>query len=151
MRDHRPIWTICVVLVMPLATAGMAAGPNEPTTVKPLSAEEKQLLAGLLKQFLVDSQGAQRVRVHRTMRTAWGTTEEADQEGWLVAGRGGQPDRVYFMDADSIPAPKNLTKIDFVAACRARWVPKKGLKAEEKEDEFAQMRRDSDDAFAQMQ
>ncbi len=148
--DHWPTWTRRFALFILLSTGGMATGQNEPTAAKPLSAADKQLLAGLLKQFLVDPQGAQRVRVTVARRTVWGTTEKVSREGWLRTGQSGQPARVYFTDGENIPAPKDLTKIDFVAACRARWALKREAKANENEDEFAKMRRDSDATFARM-
>src|SRR5262249_40377211 len=137
-------------LLLPLSTAGTAAGHNDPAEAEPLAAEEKQLLDGLFEQLLFDPKGAQRVRVKIAMRTAWGGSEQVEREGWLRAGTGGQPDRVYFTDGENIVAPESLTKIDFISACRARWAPKKEPKAKAGQDKIELLFADRDTSFAQM-
>jgi hypothetical protein len=90
-----------------------------------------------VKQFLFDPRGAQRVRVATTVRTVQASPRPIVREGWLVAGTRDRPPRVYFTDGDYIAAPadKNITKVDFLAACRARYAPTKKDKRENDEPE----------------
>src|SRR5262249_20789107 len=73
------------------------------------------------------------------VRTVWAASQETTVEGWLVAGKDGKSGRVYFTDGASISAPpdKELKKIDFRAACKARYAA-----AARKQDEQDDPRRD---------
>ncbi len=110
-----------------------------------LTAEDKKYLDGLMKEFLFDPNGAERVTVKVVVRTVWASSRDTTAEGWLVAGKDGKPGRVFFTDGASMPAPdeKEMKKIDFKAACKARYaaVPKK-----KDENEFP----DRDETFRKM-
>ncbi len=90
-----------------------------------LSAEGKKFLDSLMKDFLFDPKGAQRVSVKLPVRTIWGTSEQIQAAGWFVPGKDGEPGRVYFTDGASIPAPpaKEMKQIDLVAICKTRYTP----------------------------
>jgi hypothetical protein len=132
----KPLSQASIALVIPWLAGWLAdtrgAVAADPQNVPALTAKDREFLAGLVKQFLFDPKGAQRVRVQTIRRTAWRTAQEALREGWLVAGAKDQPDRVYFTDGESIPAPgaKALTWIDFEAACQARLPAKEKVRAE---------------------
>jgi len=102
-----------------------------------LTAEDKKYLDGLMKEFLFDPIGAERVSVKANIHTIWGVPNEVEIECWLVPGKVGRPGRVYFTDETWIPAPadKDIKKIDFVAACQGRYAAVPKPKAEEKKDE----------------
>ena len=106
---------LAVLLLMPLG--GRTDGGQKPS---PLTAEDKIYLDSLLKEFLFDPQGAERVAVKTLVRTAKGASSEEICEGWLVRGQDGAPDRVYFADGASISAPPEpeRKKVDFPARCR---------------------------------
>ncbi len=91
-----------------------------PPAQEKLSAEDRQFLDGLLQEFLFDPKGARRVLVKTSRRTVWAASRVDLRQGWLVPARGKQPARVYFTDGESIPAPKGMTEVDFVASCRRR-------------------------------
>ena len=88
-----------------------------------LTADDKKHLDGLMKEFLFDPTGGERVRVNIVVRTVWGEEGKREVAGWFVPGKEGKPGRVYFTDGDSIPVPpeKEMKKVDFVAACQARY------------------------------
>src|SRR5262249_5604574 len=71
----------------------------------------------------------QRVHVKVTVRTVWAESGQVMAEGWLVPAKDGKPAQVAFTDGASMPAPpdKDIKKVDFVAACKARYTaePKK--------------------------
>jgi hypothetical protein len=92
-----------------LATPGQSA-PQPPDPPKTLSAEDKKFLDELMAEFLFDPKGAERVRFG---------DEDFPRTVWLVKGKSGEKDRVFFTDGCSIPAPDNLEKDDFVDAYRA--------------------------------
>jgi hypothetical protein len=122
-----PGWFLSAVLplvALLLPAPAPAAGP--------LTAEDRRFLDKLLDDFLFDPQGAERVRVKTTVRTAWANTVGVERDGWLVAGKDGEPARVHFTDGASIPAPdeKKIKKVDFVDACRQR-LNKEGAAGEE--------------------
>jgi len=121
-------------LLVCLLTAVAAFGdPGPPTVVtlrergKPatLSKADRDFLDCLISEFLFDPKGAVRVCIHAgairpTRPFSWGGDT---REGWLVGGRGREPDRVYFADGESTPAPppERTEQIDFFAACRQRY------------------------------
>ena len=100
----------------------------------------KEFIDGLFEQFLFDPTGAERVRIKTTGNTAWAESREIEREGWLVAGKKEQPARVYFTDGESMSVidAKNITRIDFLASCQARFAEKEKLS---KEDKFHERRR----------
>jgi hypothetical protein len=108
-----------------------------------LSGEDKKYLDGLMKDFIFDPAGAERVAVKVTVRSVWGGAGESLAEGWHVVGKDGKLGRVYFTDGASIPAPAENArkKIDFVAECKARYTGKKLVKENSDDDPFDRMRR----------
>src|SRR5437660_12216631 len=80
--------------------------------------EDEKLLETLLRDFLFDPRGAERVQVTLKEPGWYGEPKEVKREGWLVRDKAG--DRVYFTDGDSIPAPseEKITKVDFVERCK---------------------------------
>ena len=126
--------TIAALLVLATAALSPGQGPS-------LTAEDKKLLDGLFKDTLFDPQGAQRVRVQVTMRTVWADTVQAEREGWYLPAAGGKPAQVVFTDGEAIPLPpgKEITKVDFLAACRQRYAP--DAKGDTKDDAFGGMKR----------
>src|SRR5438128_2749662 len=119
-----------------LATAALSPGQGPS-----LTAEDKKLLDDLYKDTLFDPQGAQRVRIQVTMRTVWADTVQAEREGWYLPAAGGKPAQVVFTDGEAIPLPpgKEITKVDFLAACRQRYAP--DAKGDTKDDAFGGMKR----------
>lgn len=135
-----------VLGVAVVAPAGCRAPADDKEKEPTLTAEDKTLLDGLFKDFLFDPTGAERVSVKATVRTVWAASREAEVEGWLVPGKDGKPGRVYFTDGGSIPAPpeKAVKKVDFKAACKARYSP-----APKKPDDKGGP--DRDDTFRKME
>lgn len=130
---------LCLMLtaLLPLTDIGWPQTTHD----KPvLTAQDKEYLEGLMKEFVFDPKGAVRVRVKTIVRTAWGASDDAPSEGWLVVGKDGRDGRVYFTDGESIPAPakKQMEKINFNAACMARYTAKP--KQDEKSDVDAHFR-----------
>jgi hypothetical protein len=107
-----------------------------------LSGEDAKYLNKLLKDFLFDPAGAERVSVKVIVRSVWGSASEVPTDGWYVPGKNGKPGRVYFTDGASIAAPAEdaREKVDFVAKCKARYSDKKPAK---EEDVFGRMRRNA--------
>src|SRR5215213_1094543 len=95
-----------------------------------LSAEDAAYLEALIGEFLCDPRGATRVRVggpagptRVTFRHGRLVSEDGDsRDGWLVRGRKGQADRVFFADGESIPATaRQLRQLDFEALCKRQY------------------------------
>ena len=107
--------TACLALAI-IACAALAGSASAQQGNPSLSKDDKKLLESLLKDFLFDPKGAERVRVVLRPRTPWQPDEEV-REGWLVKAKSG--DRVYFTDGDSILAPhkSRITKVPFLAKC----------------------------------
>ncbi|QEL20687.1 hypothetical protein [Limnoglobus roseus] len=129
----------CVVLVV-LLVAEFAVPPaaaDEPT----LAAADKKYLDGLMADFLFDPKGAERVAVPVVVRTVWATADEGTTEGWLVPAKDGKPGRVHFTDGASIPIPPDpkVKKVDFVAACKARYTAPAPKKGDADDDTFRKM------------
>jgi hypothetical protein len=107
-----------------------------------------------MKEFLFDPKGAERVAVKTVVRSVWAGAGEVTAEGWFVAGTDGKPGRVYFTDGASIPAPpeKEMKRVDFKAACKARYagVPKKkdDKDGPDRDDVFRKMRLTAEGAVA---
>jgi hypothetical protein len=112
---------LAVLLLMPVG--GRTDDVQKAST---LTAEDKKYLDSLMKEFLFDPQGAERVSVKTLVRTVRGTSSEEICEGWFVRGADGAPDRVYFADGASILAPpeRDRKKVDFPARCKARFAPR---------------------------
>src|SRR5262245_996856 len=111
--------------------SGPAKRPAHPLPGGDLSAEDARYLDALVEEFLFDPRGAVRVRVggpDGPMRFAIRgdrivTTGGDGRDGWLVRGRNGQPDRIYFADGESISAAgQSFHQIDFEALCERRYV-----------------------------
>src|SRR5436305_11075534 len=87
-----------------------AKEPGRPLPGGDLSAEDAAYLEALIGEFLFDPRGATRVRLggpdgpdQVTLRD--GRLVLDGRDGWLVRGRKGEADRVYFADGESITAP----------------------------------------------
>src|SRR5262245_6115426 len=110
-----------------LSFAVIASAAHAQKKGKDTNAEDEKLLRGLLRDFLFDPKGAQRVEVAVKVRSVWASAGEMNVQGWLVKRKDGE--RVYFTDGASVPAPVEQlrNKIDFVAECKKRYgdVPKK--------------------------
>src|SRR5262249_10185746 len=112
------------------ASAAALGGPGRPTALtveglrKPtvLTKADRDFLDCLISEFLFDPKGAVRVRIPASaIRPRRPFDSPGDtREGWLVRGRGGEPDRVYFADGESTPAPPpdRMHQVSFVTACR---------------------------------
>lgn len=138
-------------LRLPLALAALLAAtaiPPVPAADKELAltAEGKKYLDGLLKEFLFDPKGGERVAVKTVVRSVWASAGEAQAEGWFVPAPEGKPGRVYFTDGAAVPAPApaEMKKLDFKAACKARYaaVPEKKAGPDDlnPDDTFRKMR-----------
>jgi hypothetical protein len=138
MNPHRLSLTLPLLLAVALAVAAPVASRQKPA----LTAEDRKYLDGLMKDFLFDPQGAERVSIKMVVRTVWTDTEVVQVGGWFVPGKGDMPGRVYFTDGASVAAPpaKEMTRIDFAAACKARYAA-----APPKKDDF-----DRDEIFNKM-
>lgn len=80
---------------------------------KALATEDERLLESLLRDFLFDPKGAERVRVvvkHQYF--------EEKRDGWLVKKDSGN--RIFFADGESVPAPvgDKLIDVDYLARCK---------------------------------
>jgi len=97
--------------------------PDAQPLPKRLSAADVQFLESLLKEFLFDPpKGAKRVRFKAPAHVPGESRpEQVEREGWLDPGNNGAEARVYFTDGESLAAPKELTDVDFITACRRRY------------------------------
>jgi len=89
-----------------------------------LTQADEKLLERLLREFLFDPQGAERVAVNVPNRTkGYGKNLEIT-EGWCVRGTMGKPDVVHFTDGTivEVQPQHELQKVDFLAACRGRYI-----------------------------
>ena len=69
-----------------------------------LSAADAKLLEGLLRDFLFDPTGAQRVEATLRSKPRWSDEERTyNKVGWLVKAKDGN--RLYFTDGSSKTAP----------------------------------------------
>jgi hypothetical protein len=97
---------LTITATAPLCQSGQESKPR-------VSKDDARLLESLLRDFLFDPMGAERVRV--SVRLPW-DEDQQPRDGWLVREK--TCDRVYFTDGESMPAPATRTKIDFIAVCR---------------------------------
>jgi hypothetical protein len=129
----------CILFVLSLWVTGEAVHAEKKIT------EDEKLLQGLLKDFLFDPKGAERVEVAVKIREVRGSAGQVKVQGWLVKAKEG--DRVYFTDGASVPAPVEQlrTKIDFVAKCKKLYADaaKKIADPDNPRDPFAKMRRNA--------
>ncbi len=122
-------------LLLSIGLLGHATAADKAPT---LTAEDKKFLEGLMKDFLFDPKGAERVTFKMIGPSIWGLKNEEPAEGWLVPGRDGNAARVYFADGHSIVAStaKEMTKVDFVSACRVFYVPSPRKEFEDRVEEY---------------
>ena len=108
------------------------AVPLEPWAKAVLGKEDKKLLDSLFKDLLFDPKNALRVEVKvpayqipatSHFRYSIGSLQhKVTAEGWLVRGKRGESDRIYFIDGESIPVPAGkMTPVDFVGQCKQRY------------------------------
>ena len=106
------------------------AGPARPRPGGELAAEDARYLDWLVEDFLFDPRHAVYVRVATPGspdRLAWESPAVArlvrdTRDGWLVRGTGGAPDRIHFLDGESIPVPATgVRQLDFEVHCAARY------------------------------
>src|SRR5437762_850310 len=110
---------LALAALLLVATAALS-----PAQQPAFSADDKKLLDDLLKDTLFDPKGTQRVRVKLPVRTAWADMVQAEREGWYVPAAAGKPARVHFTDGEVLTVtPTEITKVDFLAACRKRYAP----------------------------
>lgn len=98
------------------------AVPLEPWARAVLSKDDRKLLDSLLKDLLFDPKGAVRVSFEvpaHQVPAAFilpdrNLNRSVTTEGWLVKGKNGQSDRIFFFDGDSIPVPAGkITHLDY--------------------------------------
>jgi hypothetical protein len=122
-----------VSILLALLVLAASARPA-PAAAKPpaLSAADEQYLERPLKELLFDPTGAERVEFWTLIRTVWAKAEVRETEGWLVAGKKGEPGRIYFADGASISAEDvtDLKKVGFRAACLANAGARRGRASE---------------------
>jgi hypothetical protein len=140
MHVHR------LFLALALLCAAACVGRSRAEEKEPvLTDDDRKYLDGLMKEFLFDPQGAERVAVKVVVRSVWGSAGEGAAEGWFVPGKGDRPGRVFFTDGASVSAPpeKEMKKVDFLAACKARYaaVPEKKKDDPDDDEVFRRMRR----------
>jgi hypothetical protein len=121
---------ICLSLGSPVHPP-LAAERAPPMRGGYLAPEDAFLLDFIVHEFLFDPKHAVRVRVPvpvRRMQLEYtfqfrGEKEEIEfREGWLVRGSNGQPDRVYFIDGESMPAPRGkIRPLNFERQCEKRY------------------------------
>jgi hypothetical protein len=87
-----------------------------------LSKDDEKFLESLMRTFLFDPRGAERVQVIvKTPQPPVGSRTET-REGWLVREKAG--DKIVFADGEHIPAPAKdqITKVDFLAKCQKLYM-----------------------------
>src|SRR5262245_14560938 len=104
------------LLSLPLVLSLALQSTAKQATDKSLAKEDQQLLQAVLRDFLFDPEGTERVEIR--------AGERDSRFGWMsIKNR----DWVFFTDGDRIPAPKDRTKIakvNFIGKCReafAKW------------------------------
>jgi hypothetical protein len=115
--------TAAVVAVV--SCVGLAGPDPAREGVKHLAKEDEKLLQSLLRDFLFDPRGTERVQVMvEGLGGRFGSDKQEPREGWLVKRKGG--DQVFFTDGESMPAPPKdrISKVDFLAKCRKLYAGK---------------------------
>ncbi len=136
MRAHPFSFVVAVLF------SSMVVMPAHAAQVSPsLTAADKKYLDDLMKEFLFDPNGAERVAVKTVVRTIWKSSEEMTTEGWFVAGNDGKSGQVFSTDGALIPAPadKEMKKLDFLAVCKARYT--EATKKKDAKEERAEVSR----------
>jgi hypothetical protein len=145
-----------VILVSACATGGIAAwlhfhkstelrepqaSEDEQSSGKPvaLTDGEKKELDELIRDFLFDPNGAERVSFRVTVYSPSGGSGKAEFTGWLVKGMNGDPDRLYFADRYTIATSQaeEIRQIDFLKECRERFRSKP--KTNDREEFFTEL------------
>jgi hypothetical protein len=127
--------------------------PSSATKVSPplprgdLGAEDAVYLEYLLQELLFDPKSSERVRASASEqqfedavypRRSRNGGDAGARPGWLVRGKNGEPDRVYFADGESITAPfKRIEFLDFELDCRRRY----GVELEALDEDFTRVLR----------
>jgi hypothetical protein len=112
--------------LMPVALAALwfPQAKREPmaATAPVLSLQDRAYLDGLVKDFLFDPRGAERVQFETLVRTVGPITLRMTERGWLVPGKNGQPGTVYWLDGPVLPPPPagKIRRVDFIAEFHAR-------------------------------
>jgi hypothetical protein len=131
------------LIVLSLSVRGSMAHAEKKN--KDLGPGDEKLCQGLLREFLFDPKGAERVEVPVKVRSVWTNATVVKLQGWLVKRKEGH--RVFFTDGASVPAPaeQERTKIDFVAECKKLYegAAKQKVDLDKPADRFAQMRRNA--------
>jgi hypothetical protein len=117
-----------LITLLTCALSGTGADPKLP-------ADDARYLDKLIADFLFDPTGAERVTGTFPSASVYGYTNTGARDGWLVRGKGGDGNRVFFTDGYSEPAPREFTGVDFVAACRARYAPRPEQETQEEAEE----------------
>src|SRR5262245_6092684 len=130
MRICHLLFAPSVVLVVLLAPP-RAAGQERPG----LTADDKELFNRLMREFLFDPKGAERVSVRIVRRSVWGAAADAVDHAWYVASINGKPGQIYFTDGAWIPAPstKEMQKVDFLGEAKRRYIGPNQAEGETKE------------------
>jgi hypothetical protein len=129
MRSRSRRWSALILALLSLATLlGFLVFRQT---------EDERLLQEMLRDFLFDPQGAERVRITLEQKSWYDKPEKVTREGWLVRDNAG--DRIFFTDGDSIPAPpeEKITKVDFIARCKLLYAQEP---REERDDRFILLR-----------
>ena len=109
-------FTLGLLVAIQLGVSAESASPI-------LTAKDQAFLESLLHDFLFDPAGAQRIAVptvdvagNRAYEAAW------SGEGWLIPAARGKPAQAFSTDgAPMYFEPGHYKRIDFRAACRARY------------------------------
>jgi hypothetical protein len=85
MNAHR----LFIVLALSLPSVVALRAPTAENDLR-LTTEDKKYLDALMKDFLFDPQGAERVEITTAVRTVSGGAFEEKAKGWLVASKDGR-------------------------------------------------------------
>lgn len=117
----------------------LAMAPKAAASQPFLTAEDRALLQGLVKEFLFDPKDAERVIVKQVIYSVHGGWEQ-EVEAWRVAGGKGKPRRFFLADGEMARVEPSIVirEIDFHAACRSRYSAAfiKAEKADGKQRDF---------------
>jgi hypothetical protein len=145
--NQRLLRVATVAFILSLGMATVAA--DEPAASKKdaedLSSHDAALFDKLLRDFVFDPQGAEFVSAPAKLRTAWAQEAFVERSGWRVAGKKGEPDRIYFADGENLvlAADAKIKKLDFIGSCRSLYEPKREPAPKDPNDSevFKRMRR----------
>lgn len=111
---------LAVLLSLPFAS---------PVRAQRLTASEAIRLDELLRERLFDPRGAERVQIMAAIHTVTADFEILPRGGWLVRGKEGEPDRVYFTDGEWTAVDPDMdmevTPVDFRKTCRTAYTSKR--------------------------